>query len=114
VDRNVDGMSVGEGDPRHRFKHPTLTARGWSCEDLPLPHPKWFSENFGQWGLAFLCSSLGDAGKEEPLPQAHSLSPPKAPWKLLWGRGKFQCIVSRKPSLICSYKQTLRLPSTAH
>lgn len=48
VDRIVDCMSVGEGDPRHRSTHPTLTARGWSCEDLPLPHPKWFSENFGQ------------------------------------------------------------------
>lgn len=80
VDRNVYCMGVEEGAPRHCCKHPTLTARaGWSCEDLPLPHPKWFSENFGQWGLAFLCPSLGDAGKGEPLPQAHNLSPSRAP-----------------------------------
>lgn len=69
----------GEGDPRRHSKHPILTGRGWSREDPPLPHPKWFSENFGQWGLAFLCSSLGDAGKEEPPPHALSLSPSRAP-----------------------------------
>lgn len=45
-----------------------------------------------------------------------SVSAPRGhpPKNLLWGRGEFQHILFRKPFLICSYKQTLRLSSTAH